>query len=126
MEEDGVLEPTSTPGAEVIDHAVNQIALRTTLVAQMTTETRKESAAVLAAAQAEMKPPSARARKRSADAAAAGLATQPVDDEAECEALATSWRTSLERLTERMQVARRIIITAPRPRRVPAPPWPPC
>ena len=101
MEEDGVLEPTSTPGAEVIDHAVNQIALRTTLVAQMTTETRKESAAVLAAAQAEMKP--ARARKRSADAAAAGLATQPADDEAECEALVTSWRTSLERLQRVVQ-----------------------
>ena len=57
MAQDGVLaqhEAEATSGAEVIDHAINQITTRTTLVTHMATEMRKETSAVLAAAHVEM------------------------------------------------------------------------
>ena len=107
MAQDGVLAPheaAATSGAEVIDHAINQITTRTTLVTQMATEMRKETSAVLAAAHVEMGSSSqvhlAPARKRTTEDAEAVPMSQS-EQEAEraaVEALTTSWRASLERL----------------------------
>ena len=107
MAQDGVLAPheaAATSGAEVIDHAINQITTRTTLVTQMATEMRKETSAVLAAAHVEMGSSSqvhlAPARKRTTEDAEA-LPMSQSEQEAEraaVDALATSWRASLERL----------------------------
>jgi hypothetical protein len=108
MAQDGVLAPheaAATSGAEVIDHAINQITTRTTLVTQMATEMRKETSAVLAAAHIEMGSSSqvhlAPARKRTTGEDAEALPMSQSEQEAEreaVEALTTSWRASLERL----------------------------
>ena len=105
MAQDGVLAPdeaAATSGAEVIDHAINQITTRTTLVTQMATEMRKETSAVLAAAQmgSSSQVHLAPARKRTTEDAEA-LPMSQSEQEAEraaVDALATSWRASLERL----------------------------
>ena len=97
-------EHADAPDADVIDHAVSQITLRTTLVTQMTSEVRKESAAALAAAQAEMGGTGvAVARKRPAEEAqpAAQSQSQHEAERAAVEALAKTWRASLERLARR-------------------------
>ena len=104
MAQDGVLAQQATSGAEVIDHAINQITTRTTLVTHMATEMRKETSAVLAAAHIEMGSSSqvhaAPARRRATEDAEA-LPMSPSEQETEraaVEALTTSWRASLERL----------------------------
>ena len=104
MAQDGVLAQQATSGAEVIDHAINQITTRTTLVTHMATEMRKETSAVLAAAHVEMGSSNqvhlAPARRRTTEDAEA-LPMSPSEQETEraaVEALTTSWRASLERL----------------------------